>query len=70
MIAVAYWRSQQPVGVLLGGTGLARVQALSTRPMAALLRGGSNAAKHLNHIHHVDTPRSNACTCREEVQPC
>ena len=45
MFAVPVTRQMHAVGVLLGGSGLARAPNLLARPMAALLRPSSSVAQ-------------------------
>ncbi|MDE2300266.1 MAG: hypothetical protein KGK18_19120 [Burkholderiales bacterium] len=48
MFAVPVTRERRAVGVLLGGSGLAQVLLVQTRPLAALLKPAPSASKEVS----------------------
>jgi len=60
MFAVPVTRETRAVGVLSGGSGLAQVLTLQTRPLAALLKPFPNASQEVcgNEENHAAGDRS------------
>lgn len=66
MFLIRSLSSQPPIGVLLGGSGLPRPQALQSRPLAVLLKRDLEAGGPPNPLKCEDLPDPVGCC----TQPC
>lgn len=61
MFAVPVTRETRAIGVLLGGSGLAQVLILQTRPLAALLKPFPNASHQVCGSEENRTAGDRSC---------